>query len=384
MNDVKNSTRLNDDSNKDAQKILDHAGITVNGSKPYDIQVHNPDFFARVIKEGSLGLGESYMDGWWDVKELDQFFDKVISANLDTKIPKHEFLKLAVKMMLFNPQTKSKSKKVAEQHYDLGNELYTRMLDKNMQYTCGYWKNAKTLDQAQVDKLRLICEKLQLKKGMKVLELGSGFGGLARFMAKEYGCEVVSYNISKEQIKYAREWCKGLPVTFVEADYREAKGVYDRIVSIGLCEHVGYKNYRAFMELAHKCLKDNGLFLLHTIASNVSTFSTNAWTDKYIFPGGMLPSAKQLSTASEGLFVLEDWHNFGADYDKTLMGWEQNFVKNWKELQKINPNKYNERFYRMWRYYLLSCAGSFRARRIQLYQIVYSKNGVRGGYKSWR
>ena len=371
------------DLNKDAQKILSHAGITVNGTKPYDIQVHNPDFFARAIREGSLGLGESYMDGWWDVKELDQFFDKVISANLDTKVPKTEFLKLAVKMVLFNRQTKSKSKQVAEQHYDLGNELYTRMLDKNMQYTCGYWKNAKTLDQAQVDKLKLICEKLQLKKGMKVLELGSGFGGLARFMAKEDGCEVVSYNISKEQIAYAREWCKGLKVTFVEADYREAKGTYDRVVSIGLCEHVGYKNYRTFMELAHRCLKDDGLFLLHTIAGNTSVFSTNAWIDKYIFPGGMLPSAKQLSTASEGLFVLEDWHNFGADYDKTLMAWEQNFVKHWREL-KGTSKKYDDRFYRMWRYYLLSCAGSFRARRIQLYQIVYSKKGVRGGYKSLR
>lgn len=367
------------------QKLLNHAGVVIDGPNPWDIQVHNPALYSRIMRQGSLGLGESYMDGWWDVPELDQFFDKVLSAQLDKKLPKGALIKLAIKMVLFNQQSKHKSKKVAQNHYDIGNDLYVRMLDKNMQYTCGYWKTAKTLDQAQIDKLRLICEKLQLKKGMKVLELGSGFGGLSRFMAKEYGCEVVSYNISKEQIAYSREWCKGLPVTFIEADYREAKGQFDRVVSIGLAEHIGYKNYRSFMELAHRCLKDGGLFLLHTIAGGKSVISTEPWTDKYIFPNGMLPSAKQLSTASEGLFLIEDWHNFGADYDKTLMAWDKNFNKRWNELKGTKP-MYDNRFYRMWNYYLLSCAGSFRCRNIHLYQLVLSKHGhgVRGGYRSPR
>ena len=365
------------------QKLLDHAGIMIDGPNPWDIQVHNSNLYPRVLSRGSLGLGEAYMDGWWDVKELDQFFYKVLNAGLEKHISKKVVIAGVIKSILFNQQTRSKSRVVAEKHYDIGNELYVRMLDKNMQYTCGYWKTAKTLDQAQVAKLRLVCEKLQLKKGMKVLELGGGFGGLARFMAKEYGCTVVSYNISKEQIAYSREWCKGLPVTFIEADYREAQGQYDRIVSIGLCEHIGYKNYRSFMELANRCLKEHGLFLLHTIAGNKSVVVTEPWTSKYIFPNSMIPSAKQLMTASEGLFTLEDLHNFGADYDKTLIAWHTNFEKTWHELEGTKP-EYTERFHRMWRYYLLSCAGSFRCRDIHLYQIVYSKNGIPGGYKSVR
>ncbi len=365
------------------QKLLNHAGVVIDGPNTWDIHVHNPNLYSRILSQGTLGLGEAYMDGWWDVKDLDQFFYKVLDAELDKHVSKTIIVAGAIKSLLFNQQTKSKSKVVAQEHYDLGNELYTRMLDKNMQYTCGYWKNAKTLDQAQVAKLRLVCEKLQLKKGMRVLELGGGFGGLARFMAKEYGCEVVSYNISKEQIAYSREWCKGLPVTFIEADYREAHGQFDRIVSVGLCEHIGYKNYRAFMELANKCLKDHGLFLLHTIAGNKSVVVTEPWTAKYIFPNSMLPSAKQLTAAAEGLFTLEDWHNFGADYDKTLMGWHANFERTWHELKGTKPI-YDDRFYRMWRYYLLSCAGSFRCRNIQLYQIVFSKKGIKGGYTSVR
>ena len=365
------------------QKLLNYAGVTIDGPNAWDIQVHNPKLYSRVLSQGTLGLGEAYMDGWWDVKDLDQFFYRVLEAELDKHISKSIIFTGALKSLLFNQQTKSKSKIVAQEHYDLGNELYTRMLDKNMQYTCGYWKNAKTLDQSQIDKLKLICEKLQLKKGMRVLELGGGFGGLARFMAKEYGCEVVSYNISKEQIAYGREWCKDLPVKFIEADYREAHGQFDRVVSIGLCEHIGHKNYRAFMELANRCLKDHGLFLLHTIAGNKSVVVTEPWISKYIFPNSMLPSAKQLTAAAEGLFTLEDWHNFGADYDKTLMEWHANFEKTWHEI-KGTKSVYNDRFYRMWRYYLLSCAGSFRCRDIQLYQIVFSKKGNLNGYVSVR
>ena len=368
---------------ENVQNLLNHAGVIIDGPNSYDIHVHNPQFYSRVLTKGTLGLGESYMDGWWDVKELDKFFDRVLHAKLDQKVSKSVFIAGAIKSVLFNQQTRNKSKVVAQEHYDIGNELYTRMLDKNMQYTCGYWRIAKTLDQAQISKLRLICDKLELKKGMKVLELGGGFGGLARFMAKEYGCEVVSYNISKEQVAFSREWCKGLPVTFIEADYREAQGQYDRIVSIGMCEHIGYKNYRSFMELAHRCLKNHGLFLLHTIAGAKSVVVTDPWTSKYIFPNSMLPSAKQLTAAAEGLFIIEDWHNFGADYDKTLMEWDKNFEKHWNEIKGTKPI-YNDRFYRMWKYYLLSSAGAFRARHIHLYQIVLSKDGYLGGYKSIR
>ena len=366
-----------------AQKILNHAGILINGKNPWDIQVHNEKFYSRVFAQGSMGLGDSYVDGWWDVQALDQFFDKLLRVRLDKKFIRFTFILNAIKAQIFNLQTKNKARHVVESHYDIGNELYTRMLDKNMQYTCAYWTGAKNLDAAQIAKLHLICKKLKLKKGMKVLELGGGYGGLARFMAKVYGCEVVSYNISKEQVAYGRAWCKGLPVTFIEADYREAKGVYDRVVSIGLCEHIGHKNHRAFMKLAHKCLKDHGLFLLHTIASNISVTTIDPWIEKYIFQNALIPSAKQLTAAFEGVFVLEDLHNLGISYDHTLMAWHKNFEKTWHELKDTKP-VYTERFHRMWRYYLLCSAGSFRSRKNQLFQIVLSKNGYLGGYESVR
>ncbi|MGC1649934.1 MAG: class I SAM-dependent methyltransferase, partial [Candidatus Sulfotelmatobacter sp.] len=248
------------------QEILALADIELNGPDPWDLQVHDDHFYQRVLSHGSMGLGESYMDGWWDVPQLDEFFCKIHKAELHDKVRTFSVVWLAAKGKLLNRQTKWSSRRVAHEHYDLGNELYQAMLDKNMQYTCAYWPGAKDLDEAQENKLHLICRKLYLKPGMKVLELGCGFGGLARFMTKEYGCEVVSYNISREQMRFARESCAGLPVRLEEKDYREAAhepGQFDRVVAIGLCEHIGPKNHRSFLELAHGKLKDGGLFLLH-------------------------------------------------------------------------------------------------------------------------
>lgn len=363
------------------KELLGTAGVEVNGSQPWDMQVHNEKLYSRILAQGSLGLGEAYMDGWWDAEKLDEFFHKVLSIKVDKKVTPGIFLNV-VKAKLMNMQDKDKSKRVAQQHYDLGNEFYMNMLDKNyMQYTCAYWKNAKTLQQAQENKLKLSCEKLKLKKGEKVLELGCGFGGFAYYAAKNYKVSVDAYNISKQQIIYGRKLNSGLPINIIEADYREAKGVFDKVASIGLCEHVGPKNYSAFMKVAHDSLKDNGLFIIHTIGRNTSgpPGDTDPWITKYIFPGGHIPSIKQLSEAAEPYFVIEDIHNFGADYDRTLMAWYSNFDKNWHKFDDKG-----ERFYRMWKYYLLACAGSFRARSIQLWQVVLSKNGVHGGYESVR
>jgi len=309
-----------------------------------------------------------------DTEVYKKFEGKIVARN------KRTYIFEVLKAKTVNLQTKSKSKKVAAEHYDLGNEFYESMLDKRMQYTCGYFKNTKSLDKAQEQKLDLICKKLKLKKGEKVLELGSGFGWFAKFAAERYGCHVTSYNISEEQVKYAKKISKGLPVKVVRADYREAKGTYDKVVSIGLCEHVGYKNYRSFLELANRCLKDKGLFLLHTIASDYTTFNGDPWSDKYIFPGGMLPSPKQISEAAEGLFILEDWHNLSTNYEKTLLEWYKNFNKTWPKFKK----QYGDRFYKMWKYYLLSFAGGFRARNLNLWQVVFSKGGYPGGYESVR
>jgi len=365
---------------KKIAELLSLADVKIDGDRSWDFKVNNPKVFDRFLAEGTLGVGESYMDGWWDVEKLDEFICKVLKLKLNKKLITPSLIAHVLKSRLINLQTKSKSKKVAEEHYDLGNDFYEKMLDKRMQYTCAYWKNAKDLDEAQEHKLDLICRKLKLKQGDKVLELGGGWGGFAKYAAEKYGCHVTSYNISEEQVKYAREICRGLPVGIIHNDYRHAKGTYDKIVSIGMCEHIGYKNYRSFMKLANRCLKKNGLFLVHTIARDVSVTTTDPWISKYIFPNSMLPSFKQLSKAAESLFVLEDWHNFSADYDKTLMAWYNNFTSNWNQFKE----RYGQRFYRMWTFYLLSCAGFFRARRGQLYQIVFSKDGLPGGYESIR
>ena len=356
-------------------RILARADIQVNGARPWDIRVHDEQFYRRLLSEGGLGAGESYMDGWWDVEALDEFFCRVHRADLQKSVGRVVAFWHALKGRILNLQTKSRSQKVAEAHYNLGNDLYQAMLDRNLQYTCAYWKDANTLDQAQENKLRLICRKLQLASGMTVLELGGGFGGLAHFMAGEYGCRVVSYNISSQQVKYGRDWCRGLSVRFEEQDYREAiheKDRFHRVVSIGLCEHIGYKNYRAFLDLGRRLLRDEGLLLLHTIGGNQTVTSVDPWIDKYIFPNGMIPSVSQLGKAMEGPWVVEDWHNFGPDYDKTLLCWWENFVRAWPRLR----TKYGPRFYRMWKYYIMGSAGAFRARKLQLWQIVLSKGDI--------
>ncbi len=364
------------------KKLLASADVTIDGDNPWDIQVHNEGFYRRVLSQGALGLGESYMDAWWDAKELDQFFHKILCARINKKVKGLPILMTILKAKFFNLQSKSRSNKVAQQHYDIGNDLYRLMLDNRMNYTCGYWKDAENLDEAQEAKLDLVCKKIKLKKGDSVLELGSGFGGFARYAAMEYGAEVTCYNISKEQVAYARSISKGLPITIHHQDYRFAQGMYDKVVSIGLCEHVGYKNYDDFFELVSGHLKEEGLFLLHTIGGNYSTTSGDPWSDKYIFPNGMLPSIRQLATAMEKRFVMEDWHNFGPDYYKTAKTWFENFDSNW---EKIKENKkYNDRFYRMWKYYLLSAGTDFKTRNHQLWQIILSKKGVPGGYESVR
>lgn len=352
------------------EKLLATAGIRVNGDNPYDIRVHDASLYGRLLRKADFELGETYMDGLWDCEALDEFINKVLSAKLDEKVPRNLATALLIlKLSLFNHQNKRQSRQVAEQHYDLGNDLFRAMLDKRLTYSCGYWKNARNLDEAQENKLNLICRKAGLKPGMTLLDLGCGWGSLARYAAEVFRVSVVGYNISAEQVRLAKELCSGLPVEIRQQDYREARGSYDAIISIGFFEHVGYKNYRAFMELCSRCLKDEGISVLHTIGCNVSTPYFNPWSDKYIFPNGMLPSVKRIAESMEGIFITEDLENFGPDYDKTLMAWYRNFDTAWPELKE----KYGDRFYRMWRYYLLSSAGGFRCRNQQLWQFILTK-----------
>jgi len=359
------------------ETLLARADVKIGGSRAWDIRVSDPRFYRRVLAEPSLGLGESYMDGWWDAERLDAFFHRVLQTRIDIRpSARLRLLRDWILARLLNQQNRRRSKRVADRHYNLGNAFYERMLDPRMQYTCAYWKNADDLAAAQEAKLDLVCRKLDLRPHHTVLELGGGWGGFARFAAERYGCRVTVYNISEAQVRYAREACQGLPVDLRQADYREAEGEYDRVVSIGMCEHVGWRNYPALFHLKRRLLKDDGLMFLHTIGRNRSKRTSDPWFTRYIFPGGQLPSLRQLTGAAEGHFALEDLHNIGADYDPTLMAWHANFERHWPEFRE----RLGERFRRMWRYYLLSCAGAFRARRLHLWQMVFAPRGVEGGY----
>lgn len=362
------------------QSLLNEADVQINGNRPWDIQIHNERTFDRVLAQGSLGFGEAYMDSWWDAASIDQLLTHIFNTNLETRVKPWQMIIPALLAQLHNQQSKSRAFQIGQKHYDIGNDLYRAMLGPCMVYTCGYWKNASGLEEAQEAKLDLVCQKVGLKKGMRVLDIGCGWGSFAKFAAEKYEVEVLGITVSKEQAELATNVCKHLPVEIRLQDYREIDESFDVIVSLGMFEHVGEKNYRTYMEIVHRSLPDHGIFLLHTIGGNRSVHSTDPWIEKYIFPNSMLPSAAQIARATEGLFVMEDWHNFGTDYDKTLMAWHKNFTQAWPTLQKT----YGDRFGRMWNFYLLSCAASFRTRKNQLWQIVLSKNGSIDGYKSFR
>jgi cyclopropane-fatty-acyl-phospholipid synthase len=364
------------------QELLSLAGLTLDGSAPGDPQVHDERFYGRVLAGGPLALGESYMDGWWDAERLDVTIDKILRARIDRQVGHSlETLFYLLRARLLNLQNRSRAGEIASEHYDLGNDLYTAFLDPFNQYTCGYFKDTDDLDVAQQQKLDLICRKLGVRNGDAILDIGCGWGGFARFAAERYGALVTGVTISDEQMAYAKEYCRGLPVTLEKKDYRDVTGAFDKVVTIGMIEHVGFRNYRTFMGVVHRVLKDEGLFLLQTVGGNWSSRTQDPWFDKYIFPNSLNPSIAQLGSAIERLFVMEDWHSFGAHYDKTLLAWFRRFEGAWPRLK----DRYDERFYRMWRYYLLSMAGAFRSRaNSQLWQIVLSKHGVRGGYQSVR
>jgi cyclopropane-fatty-acyl-phospholipid synthase len=358
---------------KTMRELLELAEIQINGSRQWDLQVHDERLYERILRDGSLGLGEAYMQGWWDCESIDEFITRVLKARLDEKVQNNLRLVFqVVRAKLFNRQSSARAFEVGEKHYDLGNDLYQAMLDKRLNYTCAYWKDARNLDEAQEAKLELVCRKIGARPGMRILELGCGWGSFAKYASEKYGVYVLGVTVSKEQVALGMELCKGLPVELRLQDYRAVTGTYDAVISIGVMEHVGYKNYEEYMQVVDRCLKPDGIAFVHTIGGNQSANTGEPWTDKYIFPNGLLPSIAQLGKAMEGRFVMEDWQNFGPYYDPTLMAWHANFEKAWPELKK----KYNERFYRMWRYYLLSSAGGFRSRSQQLWQIVFTRQGT--------
>ena len=363
------------------QKLLDDIDVKINGARPWDIAIKNSKMFKRILLNGSIGLGESYMDGWFDCEQLDVFFEKILRKGIDYKVGGMPAFLTMVRSRLTNLQSISRAFVVGEKHYDIGNDLFALMLDKRMIYTCGYWpKEVSNLEESQKAKLDLVAKKLNLQPGMKVLDIGCGWGGAAKYFAETHDIRIVGITISQEQAKLARETCAGLDVDIRLSDYRELDEKFDAIYSIGMFEAVGYKNYRTYFEIVHQCLKKEGVFLLHTIGVDQSTTSTDPWVEKYIFPNGMMPSSKQITGAIEGLFKIDDWHNFGPDYDKTIMCWHSNFTKHYQSLK----HNYDQRFYRMWTYWLLLSAASFRSGSNHLWQILLSQPGSKNLSSAFR
>jgi cyclopropane-fatty-acyl-phospholipid synthase len=376
-----------------SQRLLEEAfkaaGIRIDGVQPWDIQVNDERFFDRVLTDGSLGLGESYVAGWWDCQQIDEAVHKIMEAGLERHFAHQWQLGLfalnVLRARVLNLRSKQRASEIAKVHYDLGVEVFRPMLGPTMVYSCAYWKDATNLDRAQEDKLDLICRKLKLHSSDRILDVGSGWGGFLKHVAARFGCSTTGITISASQWAFTTDFCRDLPVHVLLTDYRAPRlaheGPFDKITCIGMFEHVGRRNYRTFMTIVENLLTENGLFLLQTVGRCRTAGATDTWMNKYIFPNGMLPSAAEIAKAVEGLFVIEDWHSFGADYDRTLMAWATNF----ENYAAGTETAFDKDFRRMWRYYLLSCAGSFRARRgPQLWQIVLSKSGIKGGYRSVR
>jgi cyclopropane-fatty-acyl-phospholipid synthase len=361
--------------------LLAEADIRLDGARSWDLVVHDRRFYREVLGRGSLGLGEGYMDGLWDVRALDQALYRMLAACLEQRVAGVLRWLVTLRARLQNLQSRRRSREVGKRHYDLGNDLYRAMLGPRMIYSCAYWHApgrapATDLDAAQEAKLDLVCRKLMLRPGERVLDIGCGWGGALKYAAERYGVHGVGITISQEQAEWARRECAGLPIEIRMQDYRDLDGPFDKAWSLGMLEHVGERNYARYIDTARRCIRDDGLFLLHSIGNDESVHTTDPWIARYIFPNSMLPSPVQLTAAIEGRFVIEDWHNFGADYDLTLQAWRENVEAAWPRLSA----NYDERFHRMWRFYLAASMALFRCRRAQLWQLVLSPRGVAGGY----
>jgi cyclopropane-fatty-acyl-phospholipid synthase len=362
--------------------IFNQGGISLNGPNPWDIQIRDSRFFNRVLTGGSLGFGESYMDGDWDVAQLDALIRRILRIKATRKpIVTLNRTWHDLKSRLMNLQSRSGSMAIIDAHYDLDHRLYQHFLGPYNQYTCCFFNQATSLEAAEIEKLEMICNKLDLREGDKVLDIGCGWGGFSRYAAETRGCQVTGISISKEQIAYAKEFTAGLPVEIINTDYRDLPKLYDsrhfdKVVIIGMIEHVGYKNYQRLFEIVHELLNDNGLLLLHTIGNTRKTTVADPWIEKYIFRNSMLPSMSQLTNSTEDLFVIQDWENYGHYYAPTLAAWQSNFEKNWDKIRAIETrNQFDERFRRMFNYYFLSCQAGFETEHILLWHMVMSKQG---------
>lgn len=369
------------------ENLLEGTGVRLGGDRPWDIRVNREQLYRRAFR-GSLGIGESYLDGDWDCEALDELFRRVLSADIQRKplIRASRALK-SLQSRLTNLQTPRRSRAVAEEHYDIDHRMYALFLGPWNQYTCCFFDGTDDLERAEVIKLELLCDKLELKAGDRLLDIGCGWGGFARYAASTRGCEVTGISLSDEQIRYATEYTRGLPVTIRRLDYRDLPdsdlAPFDKISIVGMIEHVGYKNYPGLLEIVHEMLKPDGLFLLHTIGNNERSTVVDPWIEKYIFRNSMVPAMTQLAHAAEGRFVIEDWENYGHYYVPTLQAWHDRFNANWDRIRALKTARpFDERFRRMWNYYLMSSKAAFDVEQLHLWQLVMTRrNSGRGVYR---
>jgi cyclopropane-fatty-acyl-phospholipid synthase len=355
------------------QSLLAAADVCIDGDRPWDIRLHDPGVWGEVRWRGSLGFGEAYVRGAWDCSALDQLFTRLLQVGGERRLAQGRSPGLWLAGLAGRRSTR-----VARRHHDIHPEVYATMLDPRRLYSCGYWEQASSLEEAQEHKLRLICEKLQLAPGQRLLDIGCGWGGLAAFAAEHYGVEVVGITLSSQRLQYARSRWGHLPVRFELCDYRQlarlGEAPFHRLVSVGMFEHVGPGNARSFFRHAAQAMRDDGLFLLHTIGYRRCSLRTDRWIDSHVFPHGRLPAPRELAAALERDFLLQDWHNFGLDYARTLMAWHRNVEAAWPSLAGVvaagEGMAAAERFRRYWRYYLLCFAGFFRSGQGQLWQLV--------------
>jgi cyclopropane-fatty-acyl-phospholipid synthase len=358
---------------------LGQAGIGVGASGSSDIQVHRSRFYRRLVRGRQLGMAESYMDGDWDSAHLDQVATRLLLSTAGNGLHStpRELLERTTAKLLPRWTRPNVMRRVAP-HYNLGNDLFEKMLDRDyMAYTCGYWRGgATTLEEAQRAKLDLICRKLGLQEGMTVLDIGCGWGPFAKYAAETYGATVTGVTLSERQVELGRRRCEGLPVELMVRDYRDVEGTFDRVVSVGCLEHIGHRNHRTFFETIYRSLKDGGRALVHSFGVAKSQYIVGGFYEKYVFPLVNLPSVAQIGKALDGLFVVEDVHNFGPDYDPTLMEWNKRFQAAWPELEGEYGKMLGGRFKRMFEFYLLCTAGFMRSRTGQIWQWVLTKPGT--------
>jgi cyclopropane-fatty-acyl-phospholipid synthase len=363
-------------------QLLASADIHLNGNRAWDIQIHHPQLLKRLLSQGGLGLGESYMDGWWECQAIDLMLERAMRARLHERLQTPRAWWEGLKGSLRPRDGANPSRVVGRMHYEVANPVFQAMFDPYMTHSCAYWVDgAQTLEEAQLAKLDMICRKLQLKPGMRVLDIGCGWGSFMRYAAEHYGVTVLGLTSSAAQVQLGQELSRSLPVQFELTDYRhfnpDSKSRFDRVVSIGMFEQLGQSNFSAFFQTAKRCLKDDGWMLLQTQGKTQHTGLLDDWDEKYIHPQGYMPRLDEVTQASEAHFVVEDVHNFGADHDRTVQHWHQRFEMAWPQLRLSN----DERFYRLWRFHLLSSAASFRTRQKQMWQLVLSPKGMHKVYR---